>query len=122
MRNSSHRINGRFAPGHPGGPGRPKGSKHKLSEAFIAALARDFEEHGTDAIRRVCQDDPSTYLRVIASLVPKDMQVSSKPSVLDELTDNELAQFLTAIRQAIAEQDAAQARHDQDEGRPERLQ
>jgi hypothetical protein len=59
---------------------------------------------------------------VIASLVPKDMQVSSKPSVLDELTDDELAQFLTAIRQAIAEQDAAQARHDQDEGRPERLQ
>ena len=58
-------------------PGRPKGSKHKLSEAFVAALAQDFDEHGTEAIRRVCENDPSTYLRVIASLVPKDFQVSS---------------------------------------------
>src|SRR3954452_13914002 len=99
MSNSPQRINGRFAPGHSGGPGRPKGSKHKLSEAFVAALAQDFVEHGTEAIRRVCENDPSTYLRVIASLVPKDFQVSSS-SVLDQLSDDELADWLALVREA----------------------
>ena len=110
MRNGS----GRFTAGNPGGPGRPKGSKHKLSEAFVAALAQDFDEHGADAIRRVWQDDPSTYLRVIASLVPKDFQVSSS-SVLDQLSDDQLAEWLALVREA-------KVAREQDEDRPERLQ
>ena len=46
----------RFQPGNPGGPGRPLGSKNKLSESFLQALAEDFEKHGKDAIRRICVD------------------------------------------------------------------
>jgi hypothetical protein len=34
----------------PGNPGRPKGSRNKLGEAFIQALAEDFERHGAEAI------------------------------------------------------------------------
>jgi len=68
----------------------------------------------SDAIRRVWQDDPSTYLRVIASLVPKDFQVSSS-SVLDQLSDDELAQWLALVREA-------KVAREQDEDRPERLQ
>ena len=94
--------NGRFAQGNPGGPGRPKGSKHRLSEAFIAALAQDFDEHGAESIRRVWQDDPSTYLRVIASLVPKDMQISAPSSVLDQLSTKSLLEWLALIRGALA--------------------
>jgi len=62
----------RFQPGNPGGPGRPVGSKNKLSENFLHALAEDFEKHGIDAIERVCKDSPGEYLRVIAGLIPKE--------------------------------------------------
>src|SRR5262245_36762420 len=37
----------------PGNPGRPKGSRNKLGEAFIQALAEDFERHGAEVIERV---------------------------------------------------------------------
>lgn len=67
---------GRFVPGHPGGPGRPKGSRSKLSEAFLSVLANDFEENGTDVIERLREESPAQYANVIAKLMPKLMELS----------------------------------------------
>ena len=61
-----------FQKGHAGGPGRPLGSKNKLSESFLQALTEDFEKHGKDAIERVCKNAPGEYLRIIAGMVPKE--------------------------------------------------
>jgi len=62
-----------FQIGNPGGPGRPLGSKNKLSEFFLFELADHFEEHGRDAIEQVFRDRPGEYLRIIASLIPKEL-------------------------------------------------
>ena len=64
---------GRFQPGHPGGPGRPKGMRNKLGEAFLKALHDDFEQNGIAAIQAARSDDPSSYIRVIAGLLPKEI-------------------------------------------------
>lgn len=69
---------GKFAPGSPAiSPGRPKGSRHRLSESFLKALADDFDEHGIAAIERVRAEDPATYIRVAASLIEKVVDVTS---------------------------------------------
>lgn len=44
-----------------------------MSALFVAAMSDDFEKHGVDAIKRVREEDPSTYLKVIASLIPKEI-------------------------------------------------
>lgn len=62
-----------FKPGHPGGPGRPRGARSRLGEAFINAVLTDFEAHGVGAIEKVRIEDPSTYVRVIAGLLPKEV-------------------------------------------------
>ncbi|WP_407146346.1 hypothetical protein [Bradyrhizobium sp. ORS 86] len=36
----------------------------------------DWTTHGKDTLARVRQDDPSTYLRVLFSIIPKDIAVS----------------------------------------------
>ena len=56
----------------PGNPGRPKGSRNKLGEAFIEALYEDFEKHGVATIEIARRTDPVQYLKVIASIVPKE--------------------------------------------------
>lgn len=66
---------GRFLPGNTGGAGRPKGARNKLGEAFLKALSTDFDEHGIDAIKTVREEDPSTYVKVVASLLPKEMKL-----------------------------------------------
>lgn len=60
----------------PGNPGRPKGSRNKLSEAFLRVLADDFEANGLEAIEQLRRDNPGQYANVIAKLMPKLMELS----------------------------------------------
>ena len=66
---------GQLLPGHPGGPGRPKGSRHKLGEDFLAALLDDFHQNGVAAIAAARVQNPSAYLKTIAMVVPKSLEV-----------------------------------------------
>ena len=43
-----------------------------LSEAFVAALASDYAEHGAEAIAALRQERPHDYVKLVASLLPKD--------------------------------------------------
>jgi len=65
-----------FKPGWEGGPGRPKGSRSKLSEAFLKALSDDFTENGLATVAKVREDKPDAYLNVIGKLMPKLMELS----------------------------------------------
>jgi len=76
--------------------GRPKGSRNKLGEHFITALQADWEEHGAAAIATVRQERPSDYLKVVASILPKELNVRVDP--LEEMDDDELTAILAAAR------------------------
>jgi Family of unknown function (DUF5681) len=67
-----------FKPGQSGNPaGRPKGSRNKLSEAFIKALADDFSEHGVAVIQQVRSERPQDYLKIVAALQPKQVELDA---------------------------------------------
>src|SRR4030081_168461 len=81
-----------FKPGTSGNPrGRPKGSRHRISEAFLAELSADFDQHGAAALRMAREAHPAAYIRVIASLLPK--QSEKWPNPLQDLTDEELSKL-----------------------------
>ena len=70
--------------GQSGNPkGRPPGSRDQLTKAFIDKLAEDFEANGEAAIERCRNDDPAAYLRLIASLAPKKVNVDGGITLLD---------------------------------------
>jgi hypothetical protein len=84
----------------PGQGGRRKGSRNKLGEDFIQALADDFERHGVEAIERVRIEKPEAYLKVIASLLPKDLNLNV--SKYDHLTDEQLIVRLRMLTEQAA--------------------
>ena len=61
----------------PGNLGRKPGSRKKLSEAFLKAMSDDFNEHGIEAIVEVREKRPADYVRVVASLLPKDVKLET---------------------------------------------
>ena len=66
-----------FKPGQSGNPaGRPVLSRNKLGERFVEDLYLDWREHGAEVIEAVRVNDPSTYLKVVASLLPKDVHIN----------------------------------------------
>jgi hypothetical protein len=77
----------------PGNPGRPKGSRNKLGEDFIRALHDDFEEHGVAAIQTMRADKPHEYVKVIASLLPKELKVTTE----SDLTDDQLIERIQKL-------------------------
>lgn len=93
-----------FQPGQSGNPyGRPKGSRNRLSEAFTLALANDFDRHGPEVIEKVRVTDPAAYVRVIASILPK--QVEIKEGAFDGVDDEQLAAIVAAARSALGVSD-----------------
>jgi hypothetical protein len=81
----------------PGNPGRPKGSRNKLGEAFIQALHDDFTEHGANTIVKVRKEKPHEYLKVVAGLLPKELKIERS----DELSDSELEQRIRQLASII---------------------
>jgi len=78
-----------FKPGQSGNPaGREKGSRNKLGEDFVAAMQKDFAEHGEKTIERARNSDPVAYLNVIARVIPKEVIHTVRD--YDDLSDDEL--------------------------------
>lgn len=70
-------VASRWKPGQSGNPlGRPQGARSKFSEAACADALADWMGNGKDVLERVRATDPSTYLRVLFSIIPKDIAVS----------------------------------------------
>lgn len=64
-----------FQIGHSGGPGRPKGSKNKLAESYLQDLYEHYLEHGKEAIQWLFENDRAVYVKLIAQLIPKDLDI-----------------------------------------------
>ena len=104
---------GLFKPGKSGNPaGRPKGSRNKLTEDFLKALSDDFSANGADAITACRTEKPDVYLKVIAAVIPKDINV--KHSLVEELeamSDEELHERLRQLKPSAAGVSADERTH-----------
>lgn len=85
----------------PKSPGRPKGARNKLGEAFLADMLADWEVHGIATIQEVRETKPDQYLKVVASILPKELNI--KVNELDELSDEQLQRQLAAVVAQLAD-------------------
>ena len=77
MKQVKSKGNPAWKPGVSGNPlGRPQGARSKFSETAVANLLEDWTTHGPGVLTKVRETDPSTYLRVAFSIIPKDVQIA----------------------------------------------
>jgi hypothetical protein len=88
----------RFQPGNQHG-GRTKGARARLSDKFFTALSADFDERADTVIAAVRENDPSTYLNIVARLMPKELEarLQIEQRLPGNLTGEEYAQLRRVV-------------------------
>jgi hypothetical protein len=87
----------KFKPGHLSRGGRRKGSRDRISTALLEAIAKDFEQFGEEAVKICRCEKPNEYLKIVASLLPRELEVTHHDG-LKELSDDEIDIFIAKLR------------------------
>jgi hypothetical protein len=77
-----------------------RGTHYRLSAKLLDTLCADFEAHGADAVRSCREEQPQGYLRLIAGLLPKEIDFNDNP--LKDLLDGELDILFELARERVA--------------------
>ena len=63
----------RFKPGHPGGPGRPKGVPNSTTVTIKQALLKSFSDgNGVEWLKNLMRADAKTYATLLLRLIPQE--------------------------------------------------
>ena len=76
----------------PGQGGRMKGARNKISAAFLNDLLEEWSEGGREAMRIMRLERPSEFVKVVASVLPKELTVEVGP--LQEISDDRLIEYI----------------------------
>jgi hypothetical protein len=84
--------------------GNPHGNRHRtrhlLNQEFMQALLLNFRHEGKRAIEKVARNQPAVYVKILALLVPREMQVEHTNSI-KQMSDEELEVAIEALQAMI---------------------
>ena len=103
-----------FKPGQSGNPkGRPQGSRNKLSEDFFRDLCDAWQAFGKPALMTAAWTHPLEFVRVVAQLMPKDVDVTVTNIRAERMKSSELEALIEQYGGMA--QDPLEAEKDSDE-------
>lgn len=79
---------GCFVTGNSDNGGRPKGPRNQLGEAFVADIHIDWHANSGDVIKTRRENRSQDYLKVVASILLKDVNMNVSP--YERMNDEEL--------------------------------
>jgi hypothetical protein len=83
--------------------GRPKRAKKTLADGFLEAIRADFRAHGAGVIAEVRAEKPDQYLKIVLSVLPKDLPRNLHINInsLDTLSDDEIRQRIRGLEAVL---------------------
>ncbi|WP_214470013.1 hypothetical protein [Mesorhizobium sp. dw_380] len=80
---------------------RPRRTKKTLGDDFLAAVRADFRTHGAGVIAEVRADKPDQYLKIVLSVLPKDLPGLVSINQLDALSDEEIRNRILSLEAVL---------------------
>ena len=69
----------------------------------MEGLLEEFHKNGAQIIHRAGQENPATFLKVLAQLVPRELSVEHSGSIIGKLSDEQLAAMIAELDRLIAD-------------------
>ena len=112
-----------WKPGQTGNPkGRPTGARQKLTDSFIRDLSAHYEKHGAEIITRVAEQDPVSYMNIVARFIPKETALTINSNVcLDPAQMQRIAEAWLVAQADVESLEADYVLEQQDEAEPVEL-
>jgi hypothetical protein len=82
---------GQFVAGHESIGGRKRGSRNLLSEQFLSDLHAEWKRSGKAVLETVAKSEPATFLKVVAGVMPRLIDIDAAVSVNANVDVNLLA-------------------------------
>jgi hypothetical protein len=79
----------------------PHTTRRRVNDAFLRDLLADWQQHGAEVIRQVAREQPGTYMKVMAMLMPREMKVESAHTVIGSLPDEQLHAIVHELQERI---------------------
>ncbi len=77
-----------FKKGNGGGPGRPKGSKNKVSKRVLDAIYKSLED-ADESFNLLKKEDLAAYWRIAAAQIAKDLDINYSGDISVTIVDYE---------------------------------
>ncbi|MGX5843089.1 hypothetical protein ACWGTI_20420 [Mesorhizobium sp. ArgA1] len=80
-----------------------KRTKKTLGDDFLDAVRADFRAHGAGVIAAVRADKPDQYLKIVQSVLPKDLarDIHASTDSLESLSDDEIRRRIRGLEAVL---------------------
>jgi hypothetical protein len=76
-------------------------TRRRVNQAFLEALLEEFHKNGAKILERVGQEQPGTFMKVLAMLCPREVKLEQHDPT-DALSDEQLAAMVVHLEEQIA--------------------
>ena len=95
LRHARH-VDGRFGPGN---PGRPRGSRNRISGRIALGLLQHYAQHEAEILDRLRRHFFADYMRLIGRMLPRNAGPET-PDV-EAMSPEDVARVTRAVRRAL---------------------
>ena len=89
-----------WKPGQSGNPkGRTVGSRNKLQDDFFESLVKAWTKYGDAALMAAAMTTPTDFVRIVAALMPRDLEVAITNIKVERMSTSELESILAGLHQ-----------------------
>jgi hypothetical protein len=76
-------------------------TRRRVNEAFLRAALEDFHKNGAIALDRCAREQPASYLKIFALLMPREIKLEHQ-NPTDALSDEQLALMVAELEERIS--------------------